>query len=78
MDEDGLVGSKATGKVMFISQDVEDNRGLPKRMWEDRLIMKTGQYHLIKRKPNSKVPRLNKVNICAPTWCYSEKASVEL
>lgn len=27
MDEDGLVGSKATGKVMFISQDVEDNRG---------------------------------------------------
>ena len=24
MDEDGLVGSKATDKVMFISQDVED------------------------------------------------------
>lgn len=77
MDEDSLVGSKATGKVMFISQGVEDNRGLPKRMWEDRLIMKTGQYHLIKRKPNSKVPRL-KVNICSPTWYCSEKASVEL
>lgn len=76
MDEDGLVGSKATGKVMFISQGAED--GLPKRLWEDRLIMKTGQYHLIKRKPNSKVPRLNEVNICAPTWYYSEKASVEL
>lgn len=26
VDEEGLVGSKATGKAIFISQGVEDNR----------------------------------------------------
>lgn len=74
----GLEGSKVTDKVMFINPGIEDNMGFPRRTWEDCLIMKTGQYHLIKGKLNNKVQRLNKVNICLVTWYYSAKASVEL
>lgn len=58
-----MVGSKATGKAMFISLGVEDNRGLPKRMWEDQPFNQENWTISPNKKeiePNSKVRDLTK------------------